>query len=220
MLALCLAVATPWAARGGVILGQFTWDSGTQGWTSMHDWANLGNPEGGDGWLSITFDPTVLPESSQDEWSAVAKVQASDLFSGTWDDRMSIEFDFFSEDTPPTALQVMWKSTESEDLWAAVVTPSASTGQWTTHGVSFADWTDWMFPGASEEQYLADLSTIDWIGVYIYRNGADEQTYGLDDFKLMIPEPSQFVLAGSAVAACLAALRRRRKGAAPASPAV
>lgn len=38
---------------------------------------------------------------------------------------------------------------------------------------SFANWENRRVysPGYTEENYLADLASIDWIGIYIYRYG-------------------------------------------------
>jgi hypothetical protein len=63
----------------------------------------------------------------------------------------------------------------------------------------------------SEGEYLDDLSTIDWLGVYIDRTGAGAQDYGLDDVTLSIPEPPEVIMLGSALLLSLSSLRRRRK---------
>ena len=84
---------------------------------------------------------------------------------------------------------------------------------WSTQTASFANWQDWQYPGpgATESQYLADLGSIDWIGVYIYRGSGDEQIYGIDNFKLMVPEPAECFMLAAAVISSGMSLRRKRR---------
>jgi len=46
----------------------------------------------------------------------------------------------------------------------------------------------------NHEMYLADLASKDWIGVSVYRDVANQELYGLNEFKLMVPEPSEVLL--------------------------
>ena len=47
------------------------------------------------------------------------------------------------------------------------------------------------------------------IGIYVYRDGYSAETYGLNDFNLMVPEPAEWAFLGVAVIVAAAALRRR-----------
>ena len=85
-----------------------------------------------------------------------------------------------------------------------------ATQQWSTFNAPFANWEDWQYAGATEDQYLSDLSSINWIGVYVYRNTGDDQIYGLDDCMLMVPEPAELMMLAVALAAAWWSLRRRR----------
>jgi hypothetical protein len=197
------------------MLGQHDWELGEHPWTSdgfasLNREASGGNPGG---WLEIT-----MPETGQapggDEWFDVISTDASSIFAGGWETRMWVEFDFWADNTAPTA-QLRWQSAENDYIWANTVSSGTAQDGWQTFSPSFHDWTDWdtLTPmGASEEQYLADLSTIDWIGVYIWRDGADSQVYGLDDFKLMVPEPQEIIMLVAALMITLVSLRRKGKG--------
>ena len=207
VLAVCI-LALPLSSSAGVILGEMDWDSDAEGWSSSY--TTLDDAASQD-WLAITFPTTTEPESGQVEWSDVIYVQAEDLFAGTWSTENFIEFDFWAEDETPGALQVQWSSETNSEVWAMVVNPPSSTQEWTTYEVSLSDWEDWMYPGSTEDQYLSDLSTVDWIGIYISRSGPDEQTYGLDNFKLTVPEPAEMIMLASAFIASAMSMRKKKR---------
>lgn len=213
---LCLSAVTAFCllrpAAAEIILGHFDWSTGLQGWASLKGWSQLTAPGSPQAWLNITFPETKEPEGGQDEWYDVAYVQATNLFAGTWSPAMSVRFDFMAEDVVPKAIQVQWKSSTNSSIWGSVLTPPATTNTWTRYGAGFGDWNDWKFAGASQDKYLSDLSSIEWIGVYVFRTGGGPQNYALDDFNLMIPEPPEIVMFASAVIASVAALRRRKSG--------
>lgn len=208
-LSVCL-VLTPLRSHAGIILGQHDWDS-TEGWSSLEGWTTVTDPAGG-GWLNVSFPATSQPEAAQDEWYDTVYVSAEDLFAGTWTSDMFVEFDFWAEDVTPDAVQLQWSSSTNSDIWATALQQPSATQEWDRLTASFGDWTDWLFPGATEDQYLSDLSTIDWIGVYVYRDGAGAQDYRIDDVSLMVPEPAQLVMLASALATSLMAVRRRKRG--------
>jgi len=125
---------------------------------------------------------------------------------------MWVQTDFWSTNDLSPTVQVRWQSSKSSYVWAYEVSSGVGNG-WRTLTAPLTRWSDWdiLDPGgASEEAYLDDLANIDWIGVFIGRSGNEEQTYGLDDFSLMVPEPSQFLMLGAALAASGLSLRRRR----------
>ena len=220
LIAVPAAIASLCAAGhcyAEAILAQHDWDTGTHGWTNQYGWTNLERQESGgnpDGWLQITFPETSEPEVDEDEWYDIAYTPASNLLAGGWSTGMVVCFDFWAEDSPPDALQIQWSSTTNSDVWGFVLTPPASTGVWTEYSASLNDWSDWDYPGATEDQFLADLASVDWIGVYIWRENASQEIYGIDMFQLAIPEPGEWLFAGSALLACWNALRRKRRAAA------
>jgi hypothetical protein len=169
-LAACL-IGTHTQAE--IILGEHDWENGAEGWAMLgsETWVTLEDPAVGENWLNIALTGQTA------SWSTVVKVQAEDLFAGTWTPDMFVEFDF----------------------WAAQSAP-----------LSYG--TDWIFSGggSSEDQYLSDLSSIDWIGISLGGSSGADPSYQPDNFRLMIPEPSQYVMLSSAILACLAAVRRRK----------
>jgi hypothetical protein len=207
---LCSAAACllAWAgpADAGVILGVHDWESGAEGWTNWNNEASLEDPAAG-GWLGISF-----PAGGQPVRDDMVYTSATNLFAGAWSTDMFVEFDFWAEDVLPDSLDVQWSSSTNSEIWSIGVAAPTATGTWSSASASFADWNDWSFSGtASEDQYLADLSTIDWIGVFIYRAEASAQDYQLDNFRLMIPEPAELLMLASALTASVLSLRRRKR---------
>jgi hypothetical protein len=201
-------------AAAGLILGQYDWDTANTNWQTDHGFAELqriptnGHPNG---WLEFVLPATTNSDyDAPNQWD-IAKVDASSLFAGGWRTNMWIEFDFWSTNTTPPAVQVRWQSSLTNYVWAYNVSPLAGGG-WNTLRAPLANWDDWnTLGGGSLEQYLDDLATIDWVGVYIHRTGLGAETYGLDDFRLMVPEPGQLLMLGTTLAVSWLSLRRQRK---------
>lgn len=112
----------------------------------------------------------------------------------------------FPETTEPEIGVVEWDDVlyvNASDFFTANW-PSAST-------IAFDFYTSNALPGYDEtaEQFLADLAAIDWIGKYIFREDAGVEMYGLDNFRLLVPEPGQLALLGAVLLAGL--INRRRK---------
>jgi len=149
-----------------------------------------------------------------EEWEALIKVDAANLYAGVWDSTKIIEFDFFAEDYSPVALQVRWQSTTNENFWAYDLTPGL-TNTWTSYTASFGNWESWKYAGADAAQYASDLTDVDWIGIYIFRNTANAQDYGVDDFALVqpIPEPSQIIMLLSSLISTVLAYRHKKTAA-------
>ncbi|MCX7590607.1 MAG: PEP-CTERM sorting domain-containing protein, partial [Kiritimatiellae bacterium] len=139
-------------------------------------------------------------------------VDAQALFAGNWTTRHWVEFDFWAEDVVPGAVQLRWAAATNENYWSYNLMVTA-TQTWTHLKATFDDWEAWMYPGATEDQFLADLAAIDWIGVYVLRNSDIEQSYGIDDFTLVVPEPSQWAMLAAALTGSGLSLLRRRRGA-------
>jgi len=189
------AIVVPWSAT-------HDWDThpsdGVGDWTVLGSAAGISENTGGaSDWLQIDF-----PDVSGDPgatWYDTIYVPADDLFAGSWDSSMFLEFDFFAEDTGNT-----W----GYDLDAS----GMETNSWQTFQASLSDWEDWRInPFLTEDDYLADLEGVDWIGIYLYRDGPGDETYGLDDFNLMVPEPAEIAFLGGALAAIVASVRKRKK---------
>lgn len=195
-----------------VVLGGHDWDpTGVGLWTNRYGSTTLDTPSTGGqtgGFLQVTFPETLVPESSQTGWYDVVYTKATNLYTGTWTTDMWVQMDFWASNIAPGAVQVQWQSTSNADIWGYSLT-TPGTG-WTSLAASFMNWTNWQYAGATEAQYLSDLASIDWIGVYIYRNSGDVQIYGLDDFDLMVPEPAEVLLLALALTMIGLSLYRRR----------
>jgi hypothetical protein len=195
----------------------FDWDThpsaGVGDWTVLGSAAGIGEGSGSGGsgdWLQIDF-----PDVSGDPgavWYDTIYVPADNLFAGSWDSSMFLEFDFFAEDAPPAGLEVRF-GVDGGNTWGFDVDMSGmETDNWQTFQASLSDWEDWRInPFLTEDDYLADLEGLDWIGIYLYRDGPGEHTFGLDDFNLMVPEPAEIAFLGGALAAIMASVRKRKK---------
>jgi hypothetical protein len=205
-----------WPACGTVIIGPQTWDQaaqGLQGWTNEYGSSTLvrqgagGNPAG---WLQIAFAPISPDTPPGTNWYDLLYAPASNLFAGSWSTQMWVQFDFWASNQVPNQLALRWQSFTNSYIWShgfSVV----STQSWITLSSSLLDWEDWVLgPGASEDMFLADLSSINWIGVYIERPGPGAQIYGLDNFGLMVPEPSEWAMLAAAALSAWSIYRRRR----------
>ncbi len=66
-------------------------------------------------------------------------------------------------------------------------------------------------PLGTPEDLLYDLGSVDWIGLYIQRNGLGAQDYRIDNFMLFVPEPGGMALLAAALVSIGATLRRKRR---------
>ena len=215
---LCLGfILFPVLVNGGVIVAQDNWNLGDlENWSADNQsWVTVDNPGSGGidntGFLEITMTETSGNEL--DEYTAEVRTSASSLFAGTWETNMWIAFDFWAETDQPEYVRVMWGATNTR-TWASTVFDSNDQAMplasWTTLTsplfMNYMDWGGW----ENQQTFLDDLAAIDWIGVYIYRGGLEEQMYGIDDFNLMVPEPSQYAMLTVALLAVWGTVRGTR----------
>jgi len=217
LVALCsgsILTVVLYPAAGNTILGEHNWNvaDSLENWTEGEAWVSLSNPnEGGlddTGYLRITFD-----EAGAGKEETVPHTPATALFAGAWKPEMWIEFNFWAEDVSPSDIEVRWQSSTNSDIWTYELTPPA-TQTWTRFetalSYSGSAWDIVDLGGGTEDKYLADLSSIDWIGVYIRHEGGAGSFYGLDDFRLTIPEPPEFVMLLAALVTSAMSLRKKR----------
>lgn len=216
-LALLLSVLLPISADAWIILGYNDWDTvpaaGTGGWTDRDNAATVTDtstdtPGNSTDWLQITFD--AYDPFNPPDIDDVVYVDENAIYAGTWTDLMFIEFDFYSETYTPSIAELRFGTSDSTfytDYYYSSFTVS-ETG-WTTIRISL-DASAWSAFG-SPASYLTALGSIDWIGIYLYRSDYNEEIYGIDNFKLMIPEPGDFVMLGAAIAVGAWSFLRRRK---------
>jgi len=215
LAALCLMVSVS-SLHANSILGEHDWDttpaSGVGNWAAVGSSATVSEDTtvGSDHWLKITF-PSGIDPGPGSQWYETVSVPSADLYAGTWETANWIEFDFWSEDVEPDTLQVRWHGTANDEIWGYTISP-AGVGSWGTYTAPLANWEDWkMNPFVDESDFLADLNSIDWIGVYIFRDGTDQEIYGLDDFGLNVPEPEEYMMLAAALVTAFLALRRRSR---------
>ncbi|MBT3193667.1 MAG: PEP-CTERM sorting domain-containing protein [Verrucomicrobia bacterium] len=214
-----LALALPVSALANAIVGTpIDWDANppTAAWAAQGDPAAATvseNDSGADDFLQISFaDISMDPGAT---WDETASGAASDLFAGTWDTGYWVEFDFWAESVVPASLQIRWADSDAEDgrYWANTITPGG-TGWSSLRTDPFSDLASWRTsPFVDAADLLEDLESIDWIGVYIFRDGTDAEVYGVDDMGLMVPEPAEYLMLAAALATALLVVRRQRLGA-------
>lgn len=209
---LCVMVRSAAAA----VVHEHTWDNHPHAWTSMYNDVSLGwDTTGGNpnGWMPIVFPPTTEPEIGVVEWEEIIYTDANDFFAGNWTPGMCVGFDFWASNALPQNVQLQFGSTNG-NVWSYDVTSLITqTQSWQTIEVSLAFSDAWgPLPGFDddEEQFLADLAAIDWIGIYIFREDAGVEIYGLDNFRLLVPEPGQLALLSSVLLGAFFNRRRRR----------
>jgi hypothetical protein len=188
-------------------------DNGLGNWAAQGSSATVSENTGNisDNYMEISF-PGGIDSGAGDQWYETVSTPASDLFVGTWITDYWIEFDFWAQDVVPDTLQIRWGNTDSDRTWGNTITGSSGVGNWDTlRSDTFADYTDWKLdPYATEDQFMEDLEGIDWIGVYIFRDGTDAELYGVDDFKLMVPEPAEYLMLFAALGAAVMVIRRKK----------
>lgn len=208
-----LFAAVP-AAEANIIIAINDWDtapaSGLGSWSARGSSATVSEniDDTSDHYMEIKF-----PSGGGSGSEETVSTPSDDLFAGTWLTDNWIEFDFWASNTLPDTLQIRWHGTASDTVYGNTVTPVAGAGGWQTlKSATFSSVDDWSLgQGANQSDFLADLESIDWIGAYMYQDGSDSRLYGIDDFKLMVPEPSQYLMLAAALLAVLLLLRQQRK---------
>ena len=223
ILLFCL-FATP--VLGDSVIASQNWNTaGLNNWTATTDqtWLTLDNPMAGGntgGYYQIKLDATdPLNEGLGEEWWSLTGTDAANLFTGSWTNTGGgdkwLEFDFWASNVVPTWVQVVWYATNSR-MWRNTVfdkdTDSLSLSNWTTFtSATLANYANWDYGDGTQQEFIDDLGAIDWIGVYIWRNTAAEQMYGIDNFMLWIPEPCELIMLAAAGIAAAGSLRKKRK---------
>ena len=213
-----LVLILPTVVLSDIIIAEHDWDtepaSGVGNWASQDGNAavteNVGGGVGGTDSLQISFPGGIDPGPGA-QWYDTVSTPSDDLFAGTWITDYWVEFDFWAEDVVPATLQIRW-GVDGGNTWGNTIdTSGVGIGSWgSLRTDSFSDFTDWKIdPFATSEQFLTDLGSIDWIGVYIFRDGTAAELYGVDNFKLMVPEPAEYLLLFAALGTALVAMRRK-----------
>ncbi len=206
-----------------IVSHSHTWDLGSHGWTNEFGDVELtrqtsgGNP---DGWLQIRFPPTSIPEFFEEEWNEIVHVSPDNLLANF---RSGVAFDFLAATRLPQDLQLQFHS-ESGNIWGYSLTSAVTQTQtWTRISVPLIYSDAWGgLPGFDDtlDQFVSDLASMDWIGIYIWRDEASEEIYGIDNFRFMVPEPGEVIMLALAGFVAIQVLRKRSDATAcEASPA-
>ena len=210
------------AASAAVVVASNDWNAaGLSGWTNSQSWISQTNPlSGGNagGYQKIEFDATTW--FSGEDYGLVTN-RAANFYTGTWTTNMWFELDVWASNTAPVAVEVQWgASNATGHTWSYQAfhdtNATMATETWTGLGTArLDDYTKWnAYDGGgswTSDDFVDDLASIDWIGVYIWRSGIAAQDYGIDNFHLMVPEPAEIILLIVALSSAAVLLERRRR---------
>jgi len=179
--ALLLSAGTAFAQDPVEFLDTWT-DPGTAGWTNSSAQTTLSNPGG---YLNLAFLSQTIAEGE----AAIAVKYLGQPFVAT-----NISFRFNAAGVMPSAVRIYFHSGSSSNSWY-ISLPPPSAGGWMDVNAAVNAYTRWVIgPGGTPvEQFNDDVQQIDWIGVYVRRNGdLNVQNYMIDDFlvKGYTPPPS------------------------------
>lgn len=218
--ACAVAFLLPSALLADSIVGdRVDWDTygPSEAWSAIGtsldpDVPAVSTGSGGDGnWLKITFPDISASPGPGAHWYETVRGPSDDLFALTWETDHWIEFDFWADSTLPGTLQVRWGDDDSGRTWGNTVSPSSIGGWGSLKTDTFSSFENWkLSPLVDQDDFLADLGSVDWIGVYIFRDGTDEEIYGVDDFKLMVPEPEEYLMLAAALLTAFLVMRRQK----------
>jgi hypothetical protein len=210
LLGLLVAVLTVGTASAYTV-AQHTWEA------NDHNWQ-------GDSWLTMSTNTELqftLPSGYTEfdlEWSGLVWTEAEDFYWGNWQTNMQVAFDFWADDIEPSQVQIWWEPTNAARTWISTPFAQASgdsmaTGTWSSlASPNFASAADWGSAG-SQAEFLSDLQEIDWIGVYVLRggDGSFSETYRIDNFSLIIPEPPEMIMIAAALMALVASTVKKKR---------
>jgi len=139
---------------------------------------------------------------------------------------VGMQFDFYNDATDaPTGLGFYFAD-EGGHVWYYDIDPSFITDGWNTYGVTFSynysvygssgwyGYTDNTWTGLLDgTDFATDISTdgaVDRLGVWLaYETLNNDQTYGIDNFGLTIPEPETYLVLGMALLSIAVVFRKR-----------
>jgi len=173
LVALLLLAATCALAQTPITT-TYTWPgTDLQGWTHSSAYTFLSNPGGR---LNIRF-------YAQEQPYAVTDLAWVDTPTNHVITEMS--FRFRAQDIRPSAVRLYIRSKVSGNLWY-INLGKPPKGEWTTFIVPVKHSEGWITPeGNTEAQFLLDMESVDWVGVYVRRHGTPKvQNYSIDDFTI------------------------------------
>jgi hypothetical protein len=201
------------AGNAAILIASNDWDYRPipSNWTDTFDAVSLQVPATGGTtghFLQVTFSD-VQDFTTSNEFDIVY-APASNFFTGTYSTSWWFSFNFWASNTTPDALRLYFQSSNNASAWSYSFAPVTSTG-WVTYSAMLSPdlWIN-DDPIQGPEEFLADLQSISWRGIYIDRNTRDQEIYGIDNFMLWAPEPAEWALIIAGVLLCCWAEKRRR----------
>ncbi|MBN1674573.1 MAG: hypothetical protein JXR37_26235, partial [Kiritimatiellae bacterium] len=165
-----------------------TWstDGNVEGWVATNTTYLAILHEDASDYLQIRFAAQGVPQFEDGIACADTNASAGN-FVGCYSQVVThVTFDFVAETVLPSTFRVYFYSAFSGYTWHADLGAPDTTGVWTNYSVPFdfgeVEWTHG--PMSTEEEFLDDLQNVEWIGLYLSRNGTLEQNYGVDNFAL------------------------------------
>ena len=152
-----------------------TWTSaGTGGWYGYQPQSTLSNPGG---CLNMQFAEQFQP-------MCVSDIAQRNLSGSVV---TNISFRFVALNSLPSAVRLYFHSSLNGHFWYVNLTPPPVTGDWVAYDVPVNSAVRWiMGPDGNVEQFNSDIEWIDWVGVYVRRNGdVGAQNYAIDDFHVL-----------------------------------
>jgi hypothetical protein len=143
--------------------------------------------------------------------SASGRRPVACLLEGLRDTAGWVERDFWAEPAPPGTVEPLWRGANT-NRWGNTLTPPVQAGPVQPGEPGGSANTDAQSDRVDDSEFLAELASVDWIGVSAYADGANEQLYDLKDVNLMVPEPGQVLLLAAALAVAVLSIRCRRRG--------
>jgi hypothetical protein len=168
------------------------WGSaGGQGWVSDGDIASISSPSGA---LLINFNAQ-LGNPPFEGIVRTGGAAPSDNFVGDYLNTGvgSVQFNFSATAANPAALALYFKSTVSGNEWAYNLTPGSPS-----YTVGISTMGSWQGQNGlfDDADFLADITGISWIGLFLRQSGEGPSEYQLDDFHFLpmggegaVPEP-------------------------------
>jgi hypothetical protein len=207
--AMLLALSAPLIATADIVVApEDRATPGLSGWLQDQSWMSVGNPGLNAGGASAASALTAQ-RSEAGEWSR----SASRLFAETVTPGLWIDFDYWDDTMIPDYVQMRWAGNDLR-LWQRAARNRAGAAfpiqEWTlTESALFEDYQDWDYGGGSQQRFLDDLASVNWIGVLAAPRGPSGPFYGIDDFT--VPEPGQWWMLGLALVSGAAGLWFRRR---------
>jgi hypothetical protein len=202
-------------AAGDVIWMRETWDEDDAGWAGATSEMTLEQSAFGGGTLKGLFLAQTVPTAEVGGFRATSASSGGAHVGDYWASPYGFSgwrFDFYAADVLPSSLYVRFYD-GANTFQANLLDQITATAQWTaltTPGPAFGV-DAWIGPGGAAGLSNA-LAQVQWIELRVERNNVGSQSFYLDNFQQVVPEPGALLLclAGGGL---LSALRGRRIGA-------